>query len=312
MTLSLVLLALSAAVATTGQRALVGRQWVPDAPGSAILAWLLLLATGVVAAVGAGLMAIVPLVRHLGGVREFLHRCPAFVVALRAHTMFFFLAGVGAALVGILTGWLFVAIRRHVGVLNEDGQRHRLALVADGQGQRPIAIVPADRCAAWSVPAGHGYVVITTAAAHNLARRELEAVVRHEWAHLRGRHHLILTVLRALRGALPCPVTRAAAAEVAVLLEMRADDRAVAACGRADLRAALLRMVSIPQTPAALAITGGSTSRRLRRLAQPRREARWRPAAAVFAGLALSVVVVAVVGSAVTAVLFLHECPLPT
>ena len=311
MTVSLVLLALAAAVATTGQRSLVGRQWVPDAPGSAILAWLLLLATGVVAAVGAGLMAIVPLVRHLGGVREFLHRCPAFVVALRAHTLFFVLAGVGTALVGILTGWLFVAIRRHVGALNEDGQRHRLALVADGQGQRPIAIVPADRCAAWSVPAGHGYVVVTTAAARDLAHRELEAVVRHEWAHLRGRHHLILTVLRALRAALPCPVTRAAAAEVAVLLEMRADDRAVAVCGRAVLRTALLRMVSIPQTPAALAITGGSTSRRLRRLAQPG-VARWRPAAAVFAGVALSAVVVAVVGSAVTAVLLLHECPLPT
>lgn len=308
----LVLLLAGAVIATTGDQILIGRRWVPAAPGSAVAAWLLLLVTGTVAVLGAGAVAVVPLLRHLGGLREFVHRCPAFLVALHSHTWYLLLASVGATVTVAGTAWLVVVIRRHLRVLRRDSQRHRLALVADGQGQRPVAVLASDRCAAWSVPAGSGYVVVTDAALRDLTREQLDAVIRHERAHLRGRHHLVLTLVRALRVALPCRLTRAAAAEVAVLLEMRADDVAVAGSDRAVLRAALQRMAAVPETPATLAMTGGSVQRRLRRLVAPPVGARWQSVAVVASGLVVLAGLAVLLAGTLATVVLLHECPLPT
>lgn len=312
MTSLLTMLLIAALLAMSGDRLLLGRAWVSSAPAVAVLAWLAMLAAGLVATAGTGVAAIVPLLRHLGGVRELVHRCPEFMVALHNHDGYLLLASVGVTLTVGLLVWLLLAVRRHMQALHADSQRHRLALVADGQGQRPVAVVAADRCAAWSVPAGSGYVVVTDSAVRLLTRCQLDAVVRHERAHLRGHHHLILTLVRALRSALPCALTRSAADEIAVLLEMRADDQATGAGSREVLRTALLKMATVPPTPATLAITGGSAHRRLQRLVNPLAPANWRAGAALTAAISAAAGVTGLLVATAATVVLLHECPLPT
>lgn len=66
------------------------------------------------------------------------------------------------------------------------------------------------------------------------------AVLAHERAHLRGRHHLLVAWADALRAALPVvPLAREGAAWVRVLVELSADRRAAASCGCGALSAAL-------------------------------------------------------------------------
>ncbi|MBN9003796.1 MAG: hypothetical protein J0H40_00155, partial [Rhizobiales bacterium] len=56
---------------------------------------------------------------------------------------------------------------------------------------------------------------------------ELDAVVAHERAHLRQKHHLLLDAFRSWKRSLPWfPIATRAQDAVALLLEMRADDTA--------------------------------------------------------------------------------------
>src|SRR5262249_31453431 len=70
-------------------------------------------------------------------------------------------------------------------------------------------------------------IVISAGALNLLDTDELAAVLAHERAHLRARHDLVLLPFTALLRAFRWSATaRAANAEVALLVEMLADDRA--------------------------------------------------------------------------------------
>jgi beta-lactamase regulating signal transducer with metallopeptidase domain len=84
-------------------------------------------------------------------------------------------------------------------------------------------------------------VVVSTGAVDALTERELAAVLAHEHAHARGRHHLVLAPFHALRRVLPVGPVARAAADVELLVEMCADDRAARRHGPAPLTAALRR-----------------------------------------------------------------------
>ncbi|WP_245719002.1 M48 family metalloprotease [Micromonospora rhizosphaerae] len=68
--------------------------------------------------------------------------------------------------------------------------------------------------------------------ARSLPPAQLAAVLSHERAHLRGRHHLLVTVVKGLAAAAPClPLTPPAA--VRLLMELRVrGSRALVLCGR--------------------------------------------------------------------------------
>ena len=86
-------------------------------------------------------------------------------------------------------------------------------------------------------------LVLSTGLARGLSRAELEAVVRHEQAHLRHRDPLRLILIRALADAVPAvPVLREAAEAVAVEQELAADRDALAAVGADALGGALLKV----------------------------------------------------------------------
>ena len=80
---------------------------------------------------------------------------------------------------------------------------------------------------AYCLPGRVGTIVLTTAALAALDDAELAAVLAHERAHLRGRHHLVLAAASALAQTLPfLPGLCTAQTELARLLEMIADDKA--------------------------------------------------------------------------------------
>ena len=83
-------------------------------------------------------------------------------------------------------------------------------------------------------------MVVSTAALAVLGPGQLQAVLAHERAHLRSRHHLTLTASSALARAFPhVPLLAQASAELAVLAEMAADDAAARRHDPGDLAAAL-------------------------------------------------------------------------
>src|SRR2546430_14723723 len=60
-----------------------------------------------------------------------------------------------------------------------------------------------DEAAAWCLPGAGGQVVLTTAAVHALDEAQLAAVLAHERAHQRGRHHLLVALAGSLAAAFP-------------------------------------------------------------------------------------------------------------
>jgi beta-lactamase regulating signal transducer with metallopeptidase domain len=114
-------------------------------------------------------------------------------------------------------------------------------------------------------------IVVTRGALEALDRPHLDAVLAHERAHLRGRHHLLLAATRGLAGALPrVGLFTAGAAEIARLLEMCADERAARSHDRHLLLGALLALSGAATLPAgALGATGAGLLDRAERLAGP-------------------------------------------
>ncbi len=123
-------------------------------------------------------------------------------------------------------------------------QRTLLGLLAHNDPKVPGALVvdhPA--AAAYCVPGLRSAIVISAGALDLLDQAELAAVLAHERAHLRARHDLVLlpftALLRAFRWS---AIARAANSEVALLVEMLADDRARKFRPARELATALLRV----------------------------------------------------------------------
>ena len=104
--------------------------------------------------------------------------------------------------------------------------------------------------------------VVASTALWDLAAERRRAVLDHEIAHLRGRHHVATTSSTALRETFPpVPLLRRAAAEVAVLVELIADRRATRGVGGvAAVRDALGELGAPAGRVAALA-SGPATAR---------------------------------------------------
>jgi beta-lactamase regulating signal transducer with metallopeptidase domain len=129
---------------------------------------------------------------------------------------------------------------------------------------------------AFCIPGARPLLVLSSGMVAELDDGQLAAVVAHERAHLRERHHLYLLPFVAWEAALPLlPAPVRAHAAVRTLVEMRADDVALAslssAAPRRTLAAAIVAVAggggSVPG--GALAVTGGAVEPRVRRLLEP-------------------------------------------
>ncbi|MET7571123.1 M56 family metallopeptidase [Streptomyces sp. NPDC005492] len=166
-------------------------------------------------------------------------------------------------------------------------------------GDTELAVLDMELPEAFALPGAPGRIVVSRGMLRCLAEREREALLAHERAHLRDRHHLFQTLwrltaavnplLRPLSGAGGFVLERWADEEAAV----RVGDRTVVAhaVGRAALATSANRSRPV------LAATGGAVPQRVRALLAPPPPRRALP---FVAGAALLVVCCASLADAAT------------
>lgn len=143
-----------------------------------------------------------------------------------------------------------------------------------------------------------GIVVATTGLARTLSARQAAAALEHEYAHLRGRHHLLVLILDSLARALPVPLFRHAHVAARELVELAADDAAARAHGEEAIRSAIAALARHDLPYGALTLADDSVGLRLARLENTRPRVR-PPIRALSSGLAaLTAVILPVVAGA--------------
>ena len=171
---------------------------------------------------------------------------------------------------------LMVGARLVVSVLNVAiGTRRRRAhhrmvvdLVGASHSRAPqLRILDVAEPLAYCLPGVRSRVVLSEGALKTLSAREITAIVKHEHAHLRARHDLVLEMFTAVHAAFPRFVRSAnALTAVRLLIESLADDAAVRTTGPTPLARALVACAAGRTPKGALAAGGPTIVVRVRRL----------------------------------------------
>ena len=129
---------------------------------------------------------------------------------------------------------------------------------------------------AFCIPGARPLLVLSSGMVEELDDAQLSAVVAHERAHLRERHHLLLLPFVAWEAALPVlPAAARAHASVRQLVEMRADDVALRLLPDGSRRTLAQAIVAVAGgagggVPAgALSVVGSAVGVRVVRLLEP-------------------------------------------
>ncbi|GLY79665.1 M56 family metallopeptidase [Actinoallomurus iriomotensis] len=223
-------------------------RWPLRLPGTAIAAWLGVLAgtlaalTGLVATAlfgraGLGHHVIEWLLNYLKH-----HKHPSsdttYLISVLPLA-----AALGLTLVAARRYRRTIAQRRH--------HREALGFVTHPSRDFPdVRLIDHPMPVVYCLPERDRQIVMSSGALHRLDAAELQAVLSHERAHLDKRHHLILTLIDAAGAALAwLPSFRAARDRLPPLAEMAADDEAARNTGP-DVVAAALRKLAIAPCPA--------------------------------------------------------------
>ncbi|MBK0868760.1 M56 family metallopeptidase [Saccharopolyspora sp. HNM0986] len=285
------------------------------APRFGLVLWTALPTSWIIAVLAVGLAATAQLSGGLG-LAGLLHAClRAVQVILGVHHP----ADVPAAVA--LLGSLTILLRlggvatRQAHHDRKQRRTHQRGVcgpmrTAHRAGQR-VSIVDSPTPAAYCVPGRRSAIVLTTGALWGLPPRQLDAVIAHEQAHLRGRHHLYVAWGSILAKAFPfIPLLRSAPHELARLVEWLADDYAGRRHGRHSVARAVATMATgvpsptSPRPDAALTATGSDVLDRVRRLIEPHttaRGARWPVSTAITAPVLVLAAATAVLIPAATA-----------
>ncbi|MEU7003518.1 M56 family metallopeptidase [Nonomuraea sp. NPDC046570] len=245
-------------------------RWTSRAPRLAIFLWQALGLAWGLASTGALLAyALQPYDRGV------LHGLFAFVRG-QAPAEPYDLVHVLAMVAGLTTFAVLVVVLVTAGVQAlRARRRHRtlLALIArDDPGVPGVRVLDHPAAAAYCVPGLRSQVVVSAGAMELLSADELAAVLAHESAHVRERHDLVLLPFAALRRALPwSKVVRDAQAQVELLVEMAADDRARRYVSPRRLATALLRFGTAGAVPTPSGMLGmqSNVMARVDRLIKP-------------------------------------------
>lgn len=257
----------AAAAATLAPAALRGG-WVTRSPRRAIRLWLALPVSWIIAVVMAVVAAAAPFSlawpgppAGSGGLAGG-PRLPGGGVAAVAGLM------LAAALV-LWAGWCLAAELRSG---RRDRREFAALVAATGHPgpERDVVILDHDAPAIYCTASGRDRIVVSAGALAALTPAQIRAVIAHERAHLRGRHHAMLAFARALARAFPrVPLLAQAEGQLCVLAEMAADDSAARGHRRDDLAAALVILAGGVPRPAALAAGGPAALARLERMLAP-------------------------------------------
>ncbi|SDM30462.1 Peptidase family M48 [Lentzea albidocapillata subsp. violacea] len=158
--------------------------------------------------------------------------------------------------------------RRHQGQLYV---RHRGALdwlAKHDDGPIPTLWLPHEQPMAYSIGGPEALIIATDGLVERLPYDSVQAVLEHERAHVRGHHHLLVAVARALAATLPwLPLARCSPEFVGAVAELAADSSAARMHGTRAVRTALLSMTTPHDTPpAALAMAHTCVDLRLAHL----------------------------------------------
>jgi beta-lactamase regulating signal transducer with metallopeptidase domain len=285
-----VLFALYAAATAILAPVMLRGTWAPRSPRLAMALWLVLPVSWVTAIVLAILAATAAVPLTWSGSpqsRQVLLASQAVpggrVVALAGLL-------VATAVVLRVAGCVACELRRG----QRDRRKHAaLVDVAGRLGDEPgVAIVDHDAPAVYCLPCGRYQIVVSAGALAALTAEQFRAVLAHERAHLRRRHHVILALATALARAFPrVPLLSQAPPQLAVLAEMAADDAAARCHRRDDLAAALVVLARAGAQPATLAASGPEAIVRLQRLLAPQQPRAGLARLAAIAGLIPPVVI---------------------
>ncbi|UQA91077.1 M56 family metallopeptidase [Streptomyces halobius] len=312
---AILLFGYAALVGTLAPLLLTRTGWAARAPRLAIWAWQAITATVVVSVALGGLVLAVPTVPVSGNLAEMLHAC---VMALRAQYMTpggAVAAATGTVLALVLLGRVGWCLGAALWRARRERRRHAevLAMVGCERPDLGVTVLDDDRPAVYCLPGTGHRIVLTSAALAALEPRALDAVIAHERAHIRQRHHLALAYAEALERAFPkVALFRVAAVETRRLVEMAADDEATARTDALTLAGALVELAGAGVPVASLAASGGQVAGRVRRLLDPPRPLRravvWTGTLVAGAVLALPLALAAQPAVAATST---ATCPLP-
>ncbi len=178
----------------------------------------------------------------------------------------------GAAWLLLLTRLLGVLA---LSTLRTVSARRRNRLLVDLVSSRHLllrgaAVVDHDVPLAYCLPGLRPRLVLSRGVLSRLSYGEVQAVLAHEQAHLDQRHDLVVLPFVALGATFPrLSAVRTARAEVALLVELLADDRAALQHDRCLLARALAKLGSGAAPAGALGAAGQDVLLRSRRLLAP-------------------------------------------
>lgn len=182
--------------------------------------------------------------------------------------------GIAVAVTLLVLGRLLWSGHRIGTRLRAARARHRelvdvLAEPDDGGRADGIRVLDHATPTAYCLPGRRSRVVLTQGALSALPAEELDAVLAHERAHLRGRHDLLIEYFTVLHHSVPGPVrSPEALREVRLLVEALADRAAVRQSGPVTTARALMTLAQGQAPEAGLGAGGdGTTPARMRLLA---------------------------------------------
>jgi len=278
--LAVCLLAYSMVVAVLGPPLVLSATRTGAAPRLGVTVWLALIGSVLLAWAGGAVLFVAQLADSWDHLGQVLVGC---VAGLRLIVLggygrvvqagLLALAALSVVALAMLGVRVVIALRR----ARRHTRAHALtALIAAGESPRGpggALVIDSAQPAVYCLASRPHTIVITCAALEALGDHQLHAVMAHEQAHLRGRHHHLLAFTGALSKILPNPrLFTEGATDIARLLEMCADDAAARRHSRDTVADALIAL-TLPAPPAtpvtAMAAAGVSVTQRVQRLVFP-------------------------------------------
>lgn len=244
--------------------------WPMRAPRAAVVLWQSIALAAVLSAFSAGLALAVRLFSPDADGR------PTAGVVRQIATLGVpvWLCAAGALALTLLIGVRLVVAIVLVAIATRRRRSHHRMMV-DLLGDRPhelagVRVLNVAEPLAYCLPGRRSRVVLSQGTLSALDNQELTAILRHERAHLRARHDLVLEGFTAVHTAFPRFVRSASALmAVRLLIELLADDAAVRTTGPRPLARALVTCACGPAPAGAMAAGGTSTVVRVHRLSGP-------------------------------------------
>lgn len=224
--------------------------WLRRTPYASLLLWQAVALSAVLAALGASLALVTG------------HLLPGESGAVPGWGEYA-VAAAALGITGLVAGRLLLSAHRVGADLRRLRRVHADQVDLVGRfRERGVRVLDGDLPVAYCLPGiQRARVVVSSAVLDRLDSGEVDAVLAHEWAHLRFRHDLVVEFFDVLHRAFPRWVSSARAlAEVRLLVEMCADQAAARSAGRRPLATALVQLASARAPSAALGVGSGRAS----------------------------------------------------